>query len=1150
VPTTANSYFEEVGTVAGTGYKLFKRWEHHAMTMLQPDGTIISRDAVASALEGSRITGDEKTISASNWQELGPLAWTNTSGYNPGVGRVTAIAVEPVLQQIIYVGSPGGGLWKSVNAGSSWVPIGDDFSNMSIWSIEIDPINTNTVYIGNSAGDVYRSTDGGGSFSIILNNSNPVTDILINPTDTDEIYAALRYSGLFRTTDGGLTWTEVITAGIEDVMYKPGSTSTVYACGTNFYKSTDSGSSFTQITTGFSATDRMKLAVTSDNSNYVYVVQRRGSGFGYLYRSTNSGTSFSTRVDYTTGNYIGSQASRDMAIAVSNTNANEVHIGGFNMYKSTNGGTSFAKECDWYFPNTISGVYEYVHADIEVMQYINGNIYVGSDGGIFKSTNAGDDFTDLSIGLGIHQFYRINSSASDKYVVAGGAQDNGQNIMGTVAHTWKHWAGADGMDCAVNPDNANIVYGAYQYGTIRKSIDGGTSTTSMVQTAEVGSGNWVTPIAIDPNNGSRIYAGYNDLYRHDNSAISGSWVNTTTGITFAGKLSHIETCPSNSNVIYVASYSQVYKSSNITGAAPTWTTLGSTSGTINDIAVDPDNEDRVVVVTSYGYVYLSTNGGVTWTRIDAGLPGGPVKTAVLDRSPDNGIYVAIDGAVYFKSDAVLSWTSFSTNLPKMRVTEIDLYYGDVGESKIRIGTYGRGLWQSPMYDDAEGDGPGGLTCGVTVVSYPYSQSFDSGFGNWEQGASDDFNWTRQIGGTASSGTGPTGAIDGSHYVYMETSNPNYPTKRAILNSPCFDLNSVSSPEISFSYHMLGGAVGTINLEATTDGVTWSSIWSKTATQGSDWLDATVSLEAYTSTIVKLRFNGVSGTSWQGDICIDKINILGGAGMDCAATISTFPYSQSFESGLGNWAQSIDEDFDWTRQTGGTASSGTGPTGAIDGSYYVYMETSNPNYPTKRAILNSPCFDFSSVTSPEITFSYQMLGGAVGTVHLEASTDGVSWTSVWSKTGSQGSAWQDAIVNLDAYASSVVTFRFNGITGVSWQGDICIDKINVTGVIGPVELPGSVLSDNAESEDDWSIEKISVFPNPTTNMIYIQVPTNGERIDLSLTDLSGKIILTMPFETNDGINLLKISTNDLSNGTYILFIQKGESVLTEKIIIQK
>lgn len=980
VKQSADDYFSVIGTGQGTGYKLYKRWEHHAMTRLQPDGKVMSLEAMAAAVADTRIEGDDRAISVSDWTELGPVAWTNTSGYNPGVGRVTTIAVEPVSQNIIYVGSPGGGLWKSTNAGSSWTPLGDNFDNMEIWAIEFDPTNVNTVYVGNSAGDVYKTTNGGASFSLFYNQSSRVTDILINPTNTDEIYVALRYSGLFRTTNGGTTWTEVITAGIEDVMYKPGSTSVVYACGNDFYKSTTGGSSFTKITSGIVASERMKLAVSPANNNYVYIVQKQGGGFGYLYRSTNSGTSFTVRTDHTSGNYIGSQGSRDMAIAVSNTSINEVHIGGFNMYKSSNGGSTFTKECDWYYPSTTGGAYAYVHADIEVMQYINGNIYVGSDGGIFKSTNAGNDFTDLSTGLGIHQFYRINSSNTDKYRVAGGAQDNGQNIMSGASHSWVHWAGADGMDCAIHPTNSNIIYGAYQYGTFRKTTNGGTSTTGMVQPPEAGSGNWVTPFAIDPNNGSKLYAGYNDLYRHDNSAISGSWVNTSSTYTFAGKLRHIEMCPSNSNVIYVASSGRVYRSSNITSGSPSWTALATTSGTINDIAVDPYDENRLVVVTSYGYVYLSTNGGTSWTNIESGLPSAPMKTAVLDRSTDQGIYVAIDGVVYYRNNSTAGWEIFSTNLPKVDITELDLYYGAPGESKIRIGTYGRGLWESLLYDDNE-----------------------------------------------------------------------------------------------------------------------------------------------------------SGA--------------GGGGITCATTITSFPYSQSFESNFGSWTQNGDDDFNWTRRSGSTPSSGTGPSSADDGSYYMYTEVSYPNYPSKSAIITSPCYDLASVAVPYFSFRYQMLGSSVGTVKLEISTDGTSWTSLWSQSGNKGSSWLSASVNLSAYAGSDVKLRFNVVSSSSWQGDICIDKVRLTN--GPAPMPTPETGDEVEEADVvWSIEELSIFPNPTSEILHVQISTLGEQINLTLTDLSGKIISTNSFDTHRGMNLLKVSTNDIAEGTYLLYIKKGELTLTEKVIVRR
>ena len=179
-------------------------------------------------------------------------------------------------------------------------------------------------------------------------------------------------------------------------------------------------------------------------------------------------------------------------------------------------------------------------------------------------------------------------------------------------------------------------------------------------------------------------------------------------------------------------------------------------------------------------------------------------------------------------------------------------------------------------------GGGGNSCSATVSSFPYSESFESGEG-WSQGSGDDFNWTRRSGGTPSSGTGPSGADDGTFYMYMETSSPNYPTRTASFESPCFDLSGISNPEFSFRYHMLGSAVGTLALQATTDGTTWTTLWSLSGDQGSAWATATVDLNSYTSeTELKLRFAGISGTSWQGDMCIDDLSLssAGGGGGGC------------------------------------------------------------------------------------------------------------------------------------------------------------------------------------------------------------------------------------------------------------------------------
>ncbi|MEO0471964.1 MAG: T9SS type A sorting domain-containing protein, partial [Bacteroidota bacterium] len=280
------------------------------------------------------------------------------------------------------------------------------------------------------------------------------------------------------------------------------------------------------------------------------------------------------------------------------------------------------------------------------------------------------------------------------------------------------------------------------------------------------------------------------------------------------------------------------------------------------------------------------------------------------------------------------------------------------------------------------------------------------------------------------------------------SSPHYPSKTAFFLGPCFDLSSASTATFSFQYHMLGSAVGSLALQASTDqGANWSTIWSRSADQGSAWNAGSVSLNSYTGSTVRLRFVGTSGSSWQGDLCIDALSLTtSGGGGSC---IASFPYSEGFESGFGAWNQDSGDDFDWIRRTGGTPSSNTGPSGAAVGSYYAYVEASSPNYPSRLTSLSSDCFNLTSLNSPELRFQYHMLGNAVGTLVLQARSGSGSWSTIWSESGTQGSSWNAAAVDLSSYSSSNnVQFRFRGTTASSWQGDMCIDALSIGEAIGP------------------------------------------------------------------------------------------------------
>ncbi|MCP4457809.1 MAG: S8 family serine peptidase [Cytophagales bacterium] len=461
---------------------------------------------------------------------------------------------------------------------------------------------------------------------------------------------------------------------------------------------------------------------------------------------------------------------------------------------------------------------------------------------------------------------------------------------------------------------------------------------------------------------------------------------------------------------------------------------------------------------------------------------------------------------------------------------------------------------------------GSSNCSGGIASFPYSESFENTLGAWTQSSSDDIDWIVDASGTPSSGTGPSSAFDGTYYIYMEVSGngTGFPTKRAILTSPCFDLTSESDAAITFNYHMTGNAVGTITLEASSDnGASWSSVWSLSGDQGALWNSANVALGTYAGGTMLLRFNGVSGTSWQGDIAIDNLELTGGStadtqapttpsnlaassvaettltlswtastdnvgvtgydvyqgasnlgtvtgtsanitgltagtayafsviakdaagnesassnvvnvttqssGISCSST-STLPYSEGFESGFGAWTNASGDDFDWTRQSGGTPSSNTGPSSATEGSFYIYVESSTPNYSNKVSIIESPCYDLSAETTANFSFEYHMYGAAaMGGLVLEASTDGTSWTSVWSQNGNQGNSWQTANVNLDSYAGGTIKLRYVGTTGTTWQGDMAVDNIAMTaGGSTTTDVTLTLNFDDYPEETSWQI----------------------------------------------------------------------------------
>jgi hypothetical protein len=702
----ANRHFDTVGTGRGTGYKQFQRWLYERKFHIDENGNYLSPQTEWNRYTESRNSIGSFRTEAGNWTELGPWGWNRTSGWNPGTGRLSAFAIHPANENIIYVGSPGGGIWKSVNAGLNWTPLTDNNASwMSVFALTIDPLNQNIVYAGMSGSvGIIKSSDGGATWSPAgAGPSGTVRKILIHPTNSSLVFATAT-NGIWRSVNAGATWTQVHSGGKEDIEFKPDDVNIMYATGNDVYRSTDNGLTWNPVgaAQGITNSGRTLVSVTPANPNYVYIAQASGSLFGRMYKSTDAGLTFTTTVvgnpasgtNYfgyeTNGTGTSGQATYDMAMDVSPTDAAEVHIAGIICWKSLNEATSFTAVTAWSLPNTIG----YNHADVHGLFFINSNLYSISDGGLYKSINNGEDWTDLSTGLGIRQFYRIASSQTNATVITGGAQDNG-TVAKQASGTWVDWLGADGMEGLVSPTNHLNLWGTSQNGSIYRSTNGGNSYSSLPRPS---AGQWVTPLAIHPTNETILYGGWTGVYKSTNSG--SSWTNISSGV-ITSTLADLAVAPSDPNYIYASNGAALYVTTN-DGA--TWTTR-SAPATINDIAVDPANPSKIWIAcnSTTNRVMVSTDAGATFTNVSANLPAIVARAVVVDDNTPRGIYVGMNIGVYYKTEPDANWTNYSDNLPLVAINELEI---QKNAGKIRVATYGRGVWESPLAAV-----PGGFTFG-------------------------------------------------------------------------------------------------------------------------------------------------------------------------------------------------------------------------------------------------------------------------------------------------------------------------------------------------------------------------------------------------------------------------------------------------------
>jgi N-acetyl-anhydromuramyl-L-alanine amidase AmpD len=252
------------------------------------------------------------------------------------------------------------------------------------------------------------------------------------------------------------------------------------------------------------------------------------------------------------------------------------------------------------------------------------------------------------------------------------------------------------------------------------------------------------------------------------------------------------------------------------------------------------------------------------------------------------------------------------------------------------------------------------------------------------------------------------------------------------------------------------------------------------------------------------------------------------------------YSQSFENGIETWTQENNDDINWIVHSGPTSSTETGAPEATDGEYYIYVESSYPNYPDKTANLTSPEFDFSNKLNPAISFDYHMYGAYMGTLNFQVSSNKNNWTTIWSKTANQDNAWHSANIDLSAYENwSQIYFRLNATTGSLYRSDICLDNISITAVTGKSVTEIS-------STNNLNANNITIYPQPAKEALYVKLPDTREMVNIQLYSINGQLVHSTTHNT--GEDIAKINLANVNPGLYIVKIFSNTTSYNQTVVI--
>lgn len=694
------------------------------------------------------------------WQSVGPQVMG---------GRITDIAVPKDSPYVIYVAVASGGIWKTVNNGTTWNPIFDNESCLTVGDIAVSDSDPDIIWVGGgesnssrssySGTGVFKSVDGGKSWQNMgLGDTHHVGQIVIHPKDPDIVYVAAighlytrnEERGLFKTDDGGKSWDKILyindDTGIIDVVMDPKAPDTLYAAawqrsrkawnfvesgpGSGIYKTLDGGLTWKQLTSGFPAGEfvgRIGLSIAQSKPDVIYAlldnqalrpekkpVQKeemdanrrlfethiigaevyRSSDKGETWHKVNEG--YIERFYNTYGYYFGQ-------IRVDPKDEKKIYILGVPLMVSEDGGKTF---------KPIGG--RGVHADHHALWIDPDNpsrLIDGNDGGLNFSYDGGKTWQKVN-NMPIGQFYTVAYDMEDPYNIYGGLQDNGvyygpHTWLPEELDPWKMILGGDGAYVQVDPLDADIVYAEFQFGNVFRIDKRKNILKSIKPEAKSGEPslrfNWQTPILISPHNRFILYLGANKLFKsldrgdrwypisHDLTT------NPEQGDVPYGCIVAISESPREPGLIYVGTDDgNVWVTKN---SGVTWEKINQglpPNKWVSRVEASRFDEGTVYVsLNGYRdddfnkYIYKSPDYGKTWVSIASNLPSGPINVIREDPKNKNILYVGTDLGVYVSIDSGRSWSTLGSGLPTVYVHDLVIHPRD---SDIIIGTHGRSVY--------------------------------------------------------------------------------------------------------------------------------------------------------------------------------------------------------------------------------------------------------------------------------------------------------------------------------------------------------------------------------------------------------------------------------------------------------------------------